>query len=181
MSVRAKKKKKTTVKKRTVKKRKSPAKRKRKSPVKSPIKSSVLVRQEHGGALLSGGGGRRPGAGRPPSTIREHCRGSFAERVSILEAIADGKPLPTTKIVGKKMVTIQVSAAIKERTQAIDLLGKYGGVAELALTVEEQPEEVETPERAARFWAMLQQIKHVAAMEKLLVDHAKRQLGSGEN
>ena len=82
----------------------------------------------------------KPGrSGRLPSAIREHCRGSFAERVAILEAIADGKPLPTTKIIGDKMVKIQLSAAIKERVQAIDMLGKYGGVAELALTVDEQP------------------------------------------
>ena len=153
-------------------------KKKRESTGKSAV---VLIPQKHGGALLSGGGGKREGAGRPPSTIREHCRGSFAERVPILEAIADGKPLPMTRVVDGKMKKVQGSAAIKERTQAIDLLGKYGGVAELALTVDEQPEEAHTPERAARLWAMLQRIKSVADLEKLLVDHAKKQLGSSSS
>ena len=140
----------------------------------------TLVPQPTGGFLTPGGTpGNRGGSGRPPSTIREHCRGSFAERVPILEAIADGKPLPMTRIVDGERVDVEVSAAIKERTQAIDLLGKYGGVAELALTVDEQPEEAHTPERAARLWAMLQRIKSVADLEKLLVDHAKKQLGSG--
>ena len=144
------------------------------------VKPLALVPQKHGGALQPGaGGGPQPGSGRPPSKIREHCRGSFAKRVTILEAIADGQPLPMTRIVDGKTIETQVSAAIKERTQAIDMLGKYGGVAELALTVDEQPEEAHTPERAARLWEMLQRIKSVAALEKLLVDHAKKQLGSG--
>ena len=157
------------------KEKKPPAEKDQKPPGKPP----VLVRQKHGGAILVGGGGPRPGSGRPPSKIREHCRGSFAKRVTILEAIADGQPLPMTRIVDGKTIETQVSAAIKERTQAIDMLGKYGGVAELALTVDEQPEEAHTPERAARLWEMLQRIKSVAALEKLLVDHAKKQLGSG--
>ncbi len=168
------------------KKRKPAAKKRRKSPVKrkkkTTAKTMTLIPQPQGGALRPGGTqGNRGGTGRPPSTIRDHCRGSFAERVAILEAIADGQPLPMTRIVDGETVNIRLSAAIKERTQAIDLLGKYGGVAELALTVEEQPEEAHTPERAARLWAMLQRIKSVAALEKLLVDHAKKQLGRGSN
>ena len=69
-----------------------------------------LVRQPHGGALLSGGvPGHRGGAGRPPSVIRERCRGSFAERLTVLEEIADDSEVP-----------------IRDRLKAIDLLGKYG-------------------------------------------------------
>ena len=112
-----------------------------------------MVAQEHGGALKSGGtSGNRGGSGRPPSAIREHCRGSFAQRVAILEAIADGEPLPMTKIDGDEEITIQVSAAIRERTQAIDMLGKYGGVDKLALTTDEQPEDEMTPERRLAIW-----------------------------
>ena len=144
--------------------------------VSGKVSGKDLVEQEHGGALLRGGVvGHKGGRGQQPHAIREHCRGSFAQRVAILEAIADGEPLPMTKIDGDETTTIQVSAAIRERTQAIDMLGKYGGVDKLALTVDEQPEEADTPERAARLWMMLKQIKSVHALEKLLVGADKKQ------
>jgi len=135
-----------------------------------------MVAQEHGGALKSGGTpGNKGGTGRPPSAIREHCRGSFAERVAILEDIADGKPLSMTKIDGDEEITIQVSAAIRERTQAIDMLGKYGGVDKLALTVDEQPEDEMTPERRLAIWEAIKRIKNVEELEKMMVDAAKKQ------
>ncbi len=135
-----------------------------------------MVAQEHGGALKSGGTpGNKGGTGRPPSAIREHCRGSFAERVAILEAIADGEPLPMTKIDGDETITIQVSAAIRERTQAIDMLGKYGGVDKLALTVDEQPEDEMTPERRLAIWEAIKRIKNVEELEKMMVNAAKKQ------
>ena len=62
-----------------------------------------------------------------------------------------------------------------DRIAAMSALGKYGGVDKLALTVEEQPEEADTPERAARLWMMLKQIKNVHALEKLLVGADKKQ------
>ena len=90
--------------------RKTIAKRRKRTTSAAGKKKAVATKPR---AKKSSG---KPGrSGRLPSAIREHCRGSFAERVAILEAIADGKPLPTTKIVGAKIVKIQVSAAIKER------------------------------------------------------------------
>ncbi len=42
------------------------------------------------GALRGGGKpGNRGGTGRPPSVIRERCRGSFEDRIAVLEEIAD--------------------------------------------------------------------------------------------
>ena len=125
--------------------------------------------------LTPGNPGNKGGVGQRPHAIREHCRGSFAQRVAILEAIADGEPLPMTKIDGDETKTIQVSAAIRERAQAIDMLGKYGGVAELSLTVDEQPEQAMTPERIAGLFEQLQRIKTVKQLEKLLVGAAKKQ------
>lgn len=83
-----------------------------KKPKKTSGKTSgrKLIPQPHGGALLPGaGGGPQPGAGRPPSVIRERLRGSFAERIKILEAIADDP---------------EVSPS--DRVKAIDMLAKYG-------------------------------------------------------
>jgi hypothetical protein len=52
----------------------------------------------------------KPGrSGRPPSIIRQRLRGSFEERIKVLEAIADDK---------------KSSAA--ERLKALDLMAKYG-------------------------------------------------------
>src|SRR5438309_3227482 len=70
----------------------------------------ALVPQAHGGAVYSGGvPGHRGGPGRPPSALRERLRGSFEDRVSVLEAIADdeeGDP--------------------QDRIRAVDVLAKYG-------------------------------------------------------
>ena len=69
-----------------------------------------LVPQPHGGALLTGGKpGNKGGTGRAPSVVRERCRGSFYERVHILEKIAD---LP--------------GVDPRDRVRALDVLGKYG-------------------------------------------------------
>ena len=83
---------------------------KKKSPVKSP-KVGELVPQKHGGAIRKGAkpGTNRGGTGRPPSLIRQRLRGSFDDRIRVLEEIADD---PT------------VSAS--DRMRAIDLLAKYG-------------------------------------------------------
>lgn len=69
-----------------------------------------LQPQPHGGALLDGGvHGHRGAGGRPPSAIRQHCRGSFDQRVAVLEKIADDD-----------------RATVTDRLRAIDMLGKYG-------------------------------------------------------
>lgn len=66
------------------------------------------VRQPHGGALNRGGTPGNAG-GRPPSVLRARLRGSFEDRVKVLEEIADDAKLPPV-----------------DRIRAIDLLGKYG-------------------------------------------------------
>ena len=140
-----------------------------------------LVPQLHGGALKKGGmpgnKGNPQSSGIVPSAIRQHCRGSFAERVSILEDIADGNPMPMTKVVGDEVIELEISATIKDRTQAIDLLGKYGGVDKLSLTVDEQPEEAMTPERITSLFEQIQRIRTVKQLEKLLVGAVKKQIG----
>ena len=93
-------------------------------------------------------GGRRRGAGRPPSLIREKLRGSFEKRIKILEQIADGEFVPRLPK-GVNRADICQCGAYKreapaecicmasnnaqmaeygagERLKAIDLLGKYG-------------------------------------------------------
>ena len=82
-----------------------------KSPEKSPVQVGVLIPQPHGGALRHGAvpGTNSGGTGRPPSAIRERLRGSFDERVAVLEDIADSNAESTA-----------------DRIRAIDLLAKYG-------------------------------------------------------
>ena len=137
------------------KKKKRPVKRKK----KSSVKSSALVPQKHGGALLPGaGGGPQPGAGRPPSKIREAARLAFAERLEVLTGIADGDK--------------ERSA---DRIAAMKVLADTGGVDKIALTVEEQPETEWTPERTAEMWERIQRIKTITQLEKLLVAASKKQ------
>ena len=108
-----------------------------------------------------GNSGGKPGrSGRLPSKIREAARLAFAERLEVLTDIADGKK----------------DERAADRIAAMKVLADTGGVDKIAITVDEQPEEAHTPERAARLWAMLQRIKSVAALEKLMVDHAKKQM-----
>jgi hypothetical protein len=69
-----------------------------------------LIPQHHGGAVYSGGvPGHRGGPGRPPSALRERLRGSFEQRIAVLEAIADDE-----------------GAEPQDRIRAIDTLAKYG-------------------------------------------------------
>jgi hypothetical protein len=74
------------------------------------VELPALVPQRHGGALYSGGvPGHRGGSGRPASALRERLRGSFEERVVVLEEIADDH-----------------TADPQDRIRAIDTLAKYG-------------------------------------------------------
>lgn len=92
----------------------SPA-RSAKSPAKSPGRDAcgtgALVPQAHGGAIRDGSlpGTHAGGAGRPASALRSRLRGSMADRIAIVEAIADDP-----------------SAAARDRLRAVDLLAKYG-------------------------------------------------------
>ena len=117
----------------------------------------------NGGTLLAGGMPGNKGGGRPPSAIRERCRGSFAERIPILEEIAD-----------------DVDLRPQDRVKAIDVLAKYGGVDKLALTPDEQPEQGMTPARVTGMWEALQRIKTVEAFEKLLISATQKQIAGGE-
>ena len=79
-----------------------------KTPATNP--KPELLPQRHGGALRGGGKpGNRGGTGRPPSVIRERCRGSFEDRIVVLEEIAD-----------------DAKANAGDRIRALDLLGQYG-------------------------------------------------------
>ena len=143
--------------------------------------SVALMDGRNGGRLRRGNPGNRGGPGVVPNHIRTHCRGSFAERVPILEAIADGKPLDMTRVIDGVSETIQISASIKERISAIETLGKYGGVADLPLEGEETPDgRLPTRQDAERVWDALRRIESIEALEKALVERARKQLGSGE-
>ena len=77
---------------------------------KLAAKLPALVPQPHGGALLSRGlPGHAGGGGRPSSVLRERLRGSFQERVRVLEDIADDPNVDP-----------------QDRIRAIDVLAKYG-------------------------------------------------------
>ena len=94
----------------------------RKSPTKSPTPPGALVVPPHGNGKLRHGSRRGTnggGTGRPPSAIRERLRGSFEERIEVLEEIADD-PMQTPA----------------DRTRAIDLLAKYGLGTTKEITVE---------------------------------------------
>lgn len=91
--------------------KKKPRKTAKKSGRKSGDKSGVsLVTQPHGGAIRHGSQpGNTPGTGRPPSEVKARALGSFDERITILEGIAD-----------------RTDAADADRIRAVDKLGKYG-------------------------------------------------------
>ena len=76
------------------------------------VAPGTLVKPSHGRGMIRRGsrpGAVVPGIGRPPSAIRERLRGSFDERVAVLEDIADSNAESTA-----------------DRIRAIDLLAKYG-------------------------------------------------------
>ena len=91
-----------------------------------------LNKQDHGGALLSGGvPGNRGGTGRPKSEVRLRCRGSFDQRIPIIEAIIDSG-----------------ESSSADKLRAMDLLGKYGGLHQIDATSGVKP--LMTSEEAAR-------------------------------
>lgn len=123
---------------------------------KTSPKTSVALRTPiHGnGKLQIGGTPGNPGGGRPPSVIRERCRGSFDARIPLLEQFADGVaterievplslvldyadcPQCKGKLASKKNVssaTVSIagkaSPRAKDRIVAISELGKMGMTA----------------------------------------------------
>ena len=141
-------------------------KAKRKQPA-GKTTDVTTVEQPHGGALKSGGTpGNAGGLGRPPSAIRTYCRGSFEQRIPILEAIADGV----------------IEAGPKERIRAIDVLAKYGGVDKIAITEAEQPVAPKSGrELAAEYLKRLEQVRTVEDMERLLTEAAQKQADARPN
>ena len=134
-----------------------------------------LVEQGHGGALLSGGvRGNKGGSGRPPSAIREDARLAFAELLPAFKAIARGEVVEKVLIDGKE-TEMTKSARVSDRIKAWDLLGRYGAVAEIALTAEEQPEPVVTPEWLAEQWERIQRVKSIEELEELVTAAAREQ------
>ena len=121
------------------------------------ITTGELVAQKHGGALRNGGT-NKGGPGRPPSKVRQRCRDSFEERLPFLEGVVDDD-----------------EERMSERLKAQEMLGRFGGVDKVALTVDEQPETEMTPERRLALWEQLQRIKTVEEFERLLVGAAKKQ------
>jgi hypothetical protein len=122
----------------------------------------ALVPQPGGrGALYQGGvPGNRGGVGRPPSAIRAHCRGSFSDRIAVLEAIADGDATETVRVPlvvllahaacpkcgeGLKVtgddpdlrIEVKRSAQATDRIAAVDKLGKYGLDARTQMSVDD--------------------------------------------
>ena len=58
----------------------------------------------------------------------------------------------------------------------MEVAGRYGGVAGLALTKEGEPvARAITPERIAEWWEKIGRIKTVKGFEKMLTDVAKEQ------
>lgn len=121
-----------------------------------------LVPQPHGGALAAGGTpGNAGGLGATPSAIRELCRGSFKERVPILERIADGV---LTQEIQTKLGPVLVTPSFKERANAIDILGKYAGLEKITVeSVPSAPESLDAvKERALAMLGRLALVDHVA-------------------
>lgn len=133
---------------------KKPAKKVATKRPNTTAKSTAVAKvpQAHGGALNAGGTpGNKGGPGRPPDAIRERLRGSFDERVGVIEDIADGTPVTNadvpfinilphvvcpkceTQMEAKDpaalfMLSIRgrVSATPSERIKALDIAAKYG-------------------------------------------------------
>jgi len=148
-----------------------------------------MVVQEHGGALKSGGTpGNKGGTGRPPNELRGTLREILERGLPVLEGYVEGR-VPV-KMVGKcekcghehedyellpsDLLMLQTPKDT-DRLRALEIAARYGGVAELALTVEEQPEDEMTPERRLAIWEAIKRIKTVEEFEEMLVNAAKKQ------
>ncbi len=164
----------------------------RKSPKESPKpEAGELVPQPNGrGALRHGSrpGTNKGGTGRPPNELRGTLREILERGLPVLEGYIEGR-VPV-KMVGKceecghehedykllptDLMMLQTVKAT-DRLKALEMAAKYGGVAELALTADEQPEEEMTPERRLAIWEAIKRIKNVEELEKMMVDAAKKQ------
>jgi hypothetical protein len=138
---------------------------------------------KNGGTLLVGNPGNAGGPGVPPSAIRLLCRKSFAERLPILERIADGL---LTQEIATRDGPVTVGPTLRDRVQAIGMIGKYGGIEKV--TVEAAPaQQVESGEAAfARVVAIMPRVivfapsderarmlKQLRAKEEIVVEPKK--------
>lgn len=125
----------------------------RKSPSQTPSQtpSANGRRGRNGGRLQSGNPGNRGGPGRPASALRDRLRGSFDQRVAVIEAIADGEPTVHTTVPLSAIlphvtcsacsgsviardpshlelieIDARTSASPRDRLTALDLAAKYG-------------------------------------------------------
>jgi len=166
-----------------------------KNGTKNSDKNSDLemVTPEHGrGALLTGGKpGNKGGTGRPPNELRGTLREILERGLPVLEGYIEGR-VPV-KMVGRcekcghdhedyellptDLMLLQTVKAT-DRLKALEIAARYGGVAELALTVDEQPEQEMTPERRLELWERLQRLKTLEDFERLLTGAAKKQVGA---
>lgn len=103
----------------------------------SPAETSVAMTvPQHGGGRLRRGNPGNSGGGRPPSVLRAQLAGSFAQRIKVAEAIADGKPqlfLVATEVKDRKtgkmkwtQQRLKQSPSNADRLRALDMLAKYG-------------------------------------------------------
>jgi hypothetical protein len=100
------------------KRRKHRAASPRETPKTATETPSLIVPTHGHGALLSGGmPGNKGGTGRPASEVRARCLGSFAERIAVLEEIADSR-----------------DSSPSDRRAAVDTLGKYAGLQKVEHT-----------------------------------------------
>jgi hypothetical protein len=100
------------------KRRKYRAASPRETPKTATETPSLIVPTHGHGALLSGGmPGNKGGTGRPASEVRARCMGSFAERIKVLEEIADNP-----------------ASSPSDRRAAVDTLGKYAGLQKVEHT-----------------------------------------------
>lgn len=131
-----------------------PPKRKPRRRPKKVAQPPVLVPRDDGkGALLTGGlPGNAGGIGVPASMIRALFRQDFLARRQILCDIADGlmtQDYPTRDRKGQPVV-IQLGASLKDRTRAVELMGKYGGVELLTIESKDGSQGVESGEAVMR-------------------------------
>lgn len=135
-----------------------------------------LVEQPHGGAIYQGPG-NPPGSGRPPSAVKAALRESFADRIPLLEGIADG--ISAIRLVGtceecghastEPLEFDELKAALKqaptpgERIRAMEAMGKFsdlddgklpesGLLRELAQAVQDELDDPEALERIEERW-----------------------------
>jgi hypothetical protein len=139
------------------------------------------VPQPHGGALNAGGTrGNAGGTGRPPSELRARLRGSFDQRIAVIEAIADGDAIKHVRVPlaavwphvhcprcnGHVELTsaeaaslIEVtgfeSASPSDRIRAIDLTAKYGLGTQQEITGKDGEPLLGAAERRAAILALL--------------------------